>query len=312
MDTLDGMRTLIAVVREESFSGAARHLGMSPQLVSKYVARLEEQLGVRLLNRSTRRLNLTEAGRAYADRCRQILADVDELESAVGEMTTRARGTLRINGPMAFGVTHLAPAIAAYQAKHPDVDVEFVMNDHIVDILAEGFDLAIRIGRLEESALVARYLAPVRLMVCASPGYLARKGTPVTPRDLLAHDCLVYSYYSTRADWTFLRDGKTYTVHVSGHLVANNGDALKAAAVAGAGIILVPDFIAGDALAAGRLQIVLDDYEIPDVGIYAVYAHRQYLSAKVRTFVDFLAGYFGDPPYWVSPPEPSLTAAGSD
>lgn len=298
MDTIDGMRTFVAVVEAGSLSAAARRLDMSPQLVSKYVAQLEDRLGARLLNRSTRRLSLTEAGRAYSERCRHIIDQIDETESAVGEMSAQARGTLRVNAPMSFGVTHLAPAITAYQALQPDVAVEMLMNDRVVDVVSEGFDLAIRIGKLEESALVARQLAPVRLVVCASPGYLAKHGRPATPADLARHNCLVYTYYSARADWTFARDGEMHTVHVGGRLVANNGDAICRAAVADGGIILQPTFIVGDELRTGRLEPVLDDYDLPALGAYAVYAHRQYLSAKVRTFVDFLAGHFGDPPYW--------------
>lgn len=298
MDTLEGMRTFVTVVEAGSLSAAARRLDMSPQLVSKYVAQLEDRLGARLLNRSTRRLSLTEAGRAYSERCRHILDDIDETESAVGELSAQARGTLRVNAPMSFGVTHLAPAVTAYQALQPDVQVEMVMNDRVVDVVAEGFDLAIRIGKLEESTLVARQLASVRLVVCASAGYLEQHGTPVAPDDLKRHNCLVYTYYSSRGDWTFERDGKTQTVRVGGRFAANNGDAVCKAAVADGGIILQPTFIVGDELRSGRLQTVLDDYQLPALGAYAVYAHRQYLSAKVRTFVDFLAGHFGEPPYW--------------
>ena len=298
MDTLEGMRTFVTVVRHGSFSSAARELAMSPQLVSKYVARLEDRLGVRLFNRSTRRLSLTEAGLAYSERCRQVLDDIDEMESAMGDLAARPRGTLRINAPMSFGVTHLAPAVAAYQVSHPDVSVEMQMSDRVVDVVAEGFDLAVRIGRLEESALVARQLAPCRLVVCASPGYLDRHGTPATPAELEQHNCLIYSYYSTRGDWSFERNGERATVHVDGSFIANNGDAVTQAAIAHMGIILQPTFIVGDALRDGRLKIVLEDHALPDLGVYAVYAHRNYLSAKVRTFVDFLAGHFGNPPYW--------------
>jgi DNA-binding transcriptional LysR family regulator len=298
MDTLEGMRTFIAVVQDGSFSAAARRLGQSPQLVSKYVGQLEDRLGARLVNRSTRRLSLTEAGRGYAERCRQILDEIDEMESAVGDTSTHARGNLRVNGPMSFGITHLAPAVAGYQATQPDVDIEMVMNDRIVDVVAEGFDVAVRIGRLEESTLIARHIAPVRLVACASPGYVERHGAPATPEHLRDHNCIVYSYYATRSTWTFERDGRSHTVHVSGNFVANNGDAVRQVAIANGGIILQPTFIVGDALRAGKLVPLLEDYDLPDLGVYVVYAHRQYLSAKVRTFVDFLTGHFGDPPYW--------------
>ncbi len=170
MDTIDGMRTFAAVVAEGAFSRAAERLDMSPQLASKYVGQLEARLGVRLLNRSTRQLSLTEAGRAYYERVREVLAEIDDIENAVGDMTARARGTLRVNAPMSFGQVHLARAITEFQAVQPEVEVALTLNDRVVDIVNEGYDLAIRIGRLEESALVARPLAPVRLVVCASPG----------------------------------------------------------------------------------------------------------------------------------------------
>lgn len=298
MDTIDGMRTFAAVVAEGSFSRAAERLAMSPQLASKYVGRLESRLGVRLLNRSTRQLSLTEAGRAYHDRVRQVLADIDDMENVVGDMTARARGTLRINAPMSFGQLHLTRAITDYQAAQPEVEVDLTLNDRVVDIVSEGFDLAIRIGRLEESSLVARRLAPVRLVVCGSPDYFRRRGVPEAPEQLSAHDCLRYAYASDYDRWGFERGGKAHSVRVRGTFSANNGDALRIAALAGKGIILQPTFIVGDDIRAGRLQTVLDQYRAGELNVHAVYAHRQYLSAKVRTFVDYLAGYFGSPPYW--------------
>jgi len=298
MDTIDGMRTFVAVVAEGSFSRAADRMDKSPQLVSKYVARLEALLGVLLLNRSTRRLSLTEAGRAYYERVRQVLADIDDMENAVGDMSARARGTLRINAPMSFGQLHLARAIAAYQNDQPEVEVDLTLNDRVVDIISEGFDLAIRIGRLSESSLVARRLAPVRLVVCGSPAYLERRGVPRIPADLSRHECLRYAYSADVDRWSFEHDGGTDTVRVKGGFSANNGDALRAAALAGRGIILQPTFIVGDDIRAGRLHTVLDDYRVAPLDVHAVYSHRQYLSAKVRTFVDFLAEYFGSPPYW--------------
>lgn len=298
MDTVDGMRTFAAVVAEGSFSRAAQRLEMSPQLVSKYLGQLEDRLGVRLLNRSTRQLSLTEAGRAYYDRVRQVLADIDDMETAVGDMTARARGTLRINAPMSFGQRHLTNAIADYQIEQPEVEVDLTLNDRVVDIVSEGYDLAIRIGRLQESSLVARRLAPVRLAVCGAPEYFRRRGVPETPEQLAEHDCLLYTYSSDYDIWRFERDGKAHSVRVKGPFSANNGDALRIAALAGKGIVLQPTFIAGDDIRAGRLQSVLDDYHTDLLNVHAVYAHRQYLSAKVRTFVDFLSGYFGSPPYW--------------
>lgn len=301
MDTIEGMRTFAAVVAEGSFSRAAERLDMSPQLASKYVGRLEARLGVRLLNRSTRQLSLTEAGRAYYDRVREVLADIDDMENAVGDMSARARGTLRINAPMSFGQTHLTRAIAKYQDTQPEVEVDLNLNDRVVDIVSEGFDLAIRIGQLVESSLVARRLAPVRLVVCGAPDYFRRHGVPETPEQLPEHDCLRYAYASDYDRWRFEHDGRSHTVRIRGPFSANNGDALRAAALAGQGIILQPTFIVGEDIRAGRLQTVLDEYRVAGLNVHAVYAHRQYLSAKVRTFVDFLDGYFGSPPYWDRP-----------
>lgn len=298
MDTLEGMRTFVAVVTEGSFSKAAERLERSPQLVSKYIAQLEHRLGVRLLNRSTRRLSITEPGRAYFDRCRLIVADIDELESAVGEMSTEVRGTLKINAPMTFGMHHLTPAIAAFQGQHAGLRVDLVLDDRVIDVVSEGFDLAIRIADLDESSLVARRLAPVNLVVCASPTYLERQGRPETPADLVNHDCLGYTYWSGRNDWRFESADGPENVQVSGRFSANNGDALRAAALAGHGLIMQPTFIVGDDLRTGRLQRVLPKYSLSALNVYAMYAHRQLLSNKVRAFVDFLGGYFGDAPYW--------------
>lgn len=301
MDTIDGMRTFAAVVAEGSFSRAAERMDMSPQLASKYVGQLEARLGVRLLSRSTRKLSLTEAGRAYYDRVRQVLAEIDDMENAVGDMSARARGTLRINAPMSFGQLHLARAIAAYQSEQPEVEVDLTLNDRVVDIISEGFDLAIRIGRLAESSLVARRLAPVRLVVCGSPGYFECHGVPQAPGDLSRHECLRYAYSADYDRWSFEHDGGRDTVRIKGGFSANNGEALRAAALAGRGIILQPTFIVGEDIRAGRLRTVLDDYRVAALDVHAVYSHRQYLSAKVRTFVDFLADYFGSPPYWDHP-----------
>lgn len=298
MDTLDGMRTFVAVVLEGSFSRAAERLNMSPQLVSKYVAQLETRLGARLINRSTRRLSITEAGRAYYERCRDVLADIDEMENAVGDAATAARGTLRINAPMTFGTIHLSAAIAEYQRGQPEVSVDLTLDDRVVDIVSEGYDIAIRIGRLRESSLVARNLAPVRLVVCASPDYLEERGVPDTPQDLQHHECLRYTLAPDSNRWQFRESDDIHDVQVTGSFLANNGDAIRLAALAGRGLALQPTFIVGDDIRAGRLQRVLQDYELDPMGVYAVYAHRKYLSGKVRTFVDYLGDYFGSTPYW--------------
>ena len=298
MDTLDGMRTFVAVVSEGSFSRAAERLNMSPQLVSKYVAQLETRLGARLINRSTRRLSITEVGQAYHERCRDVLADIDEMENAVGDAAVAAKGTLRINAPMIFGTMHLSSAIVEYQREQPEVSVDLTLDDRVIDIVSEGYDIAIRIGRLRESSLVARKLAPVRLVVCASPDYLEERGVPDTPQDLKDHECLRYTLASDSDRWQFRERDETHDVQVTGSFLATNGDAIRLAALAGRGLALQPTFIVGDDIRAGRLQIVLQDYELEPMGVYAVYAHRKYLSGKVRTFVDYLGDYFGSTPYW--------------
>jgi DNA-binding transcriptional LysR family regulator len=298
MDTLDGMRTFVAVVSEGAFSRAAERLNMSPQLVSKYVAQLEARLGARLINRSTRRLSITEVGRAYFERCRDVLAEIDEMENAVGDATLAAKGMLRINAPMTFGTMHLSGAIAEYQRGQPGVSVDLTLDDRVVDIVSEGYDIAIRIGRLRESSLVARKLAPVRLVVCASPDYLAARGVPDAPQDLQDHECLRYTLSSNTDRWQFKEGDETHDVPVTGSFLANNGDAIRLAALAGRGLALQPTFIVGDDIRAGRLQLVLQDFEVDPMGVYAVYAHRKYLSGKVRTFADYLGDYFGTPPYW--------------
>ncbi|MGB5577743.1 MAG: LysR family transcriptional regulator [Woeseiaceae bacterium] len=292
------MRTFVAAVAEGSFVGAAERLEMSPQLVSKYIGQLEQRLGARLLNRTTRRTSITEAGQAYYERCQHVLADIDELESAVRESAVTARGILKINAPMSFGISHLARAAAEYQREQPEVDVDLTLDDRVVDVVSEGFDLAIRIGRLAESSLVARKLAPIRLVICGSPSYLSDRGVPETPDALSNHDCLCYTYSSNHDHWLFERDGKKYDARVSGKISANNGDALRLAAIAGAGLILQPTFMVDHDVREGRLQVVLQDFRIEELTAYAVYAHRQYLSAKVRTFIDFLSEHFGSPPYW--------------
>ena len=298
MDTLEGMRTFAAVVTEGSFSKAAERLDRSPQLVSKYVAQLEARLGVRLLNRSTRRLSITEAGQAYFDRCQGIVAEVDELEDAVGNMTKALSGVLRINAPMTFGMHHLTPAIAEFQDNHPDLRVDLALDDRVVDIVSEGFDLAIRIADLDTSSLVARRLAPIHLVACASPTYLEENGAPGPPEDLEEHECLGYTYSSDRDRWRFESKQGIYEVRVNGRFCANNGDALRTAALAGHGLVLQPTFIVGDDLRSGRLIRILPDYGIARLNVYAVYAHRQFLSNKVRALVEFLGDYFGPRPYW--------------
>ncbi len=298
MDRIDTMRAFVTVVNEGTFTRAAERLDTSPQLVSKYVAQLETHLGVRLLNRTTRRLHLTEAGTRYHQRAQQILADIDDMEDQLGDLQTQARGTLRISAPVSFAIRHMAPLLSQFQQAHPAVGIDLQLNDRKVDIIEEGFDIALRIGHLKSSSLIARRIAPIRLVLCASPEYLARHGTPRHPDDLRDHRYLRYSYMDPEASPAIYRGFQGSQRGGGDELVSNNGDVLVAAAEAGAGIALQPTFISGAAIRAGQLRVLLPDYEPEPMSLYAVYAHRQLLASKVRCFIDFMEGFFGDPPYW--------------
>lgn len=298
MDRLVAMDVFLRVVDKGGFTAAAEDLRQSRAMVSKHIQDLEEHLGARLLNRTTRKVSLTEVGRVYYEKCSQILEDVTEAENAVGEMQTHPRGLLRINAPVSFGVLHLAASVSDYMTVQPDVAVELTLDDRVVDLVEEGYDLAIRIGRLADSSLISRRLAPCRMLVCASPAYLAQHGTPHHPDDLARHNCLGYRYDPRRDDWQFESADGPAAVHVRGSLQSNNGDALLAAALHGVGIVLLPSFIAGPDVASGRLVALLPGHRVPELVIHALYPHSRHLSAKVRSFVDFLAPRYGDQPAW--------------
>ncbi|MDW7747517.1 LysR family transcriptional regulator [Halomonas sp.] len=298
MDRIDAMRAFVTVVSEGSFTRAAERLETSPQLVSKYVSQLEQHLGVRLLNRTTRKLHLTEAGTYYQQRAQQLLNDLDDMEHQLGDLQTQARGRLRISAPVSFAIRHLAPLLSDFQQAHPAVGIDLQLNDRKVDIVEEGFDIALRIGHLKSSSLIAKRIAPVRLVLCASPEYLERHGTPRHLEELEAHRYLRYSYMEQEAGESVFKWLPGRGQYTSGDLVSNNGDVLVEAAIAGAGLALQPTFISGAAIQAGKLRVILPEHEPEPMSLYAVYAHRQLLASKVRCFVDFLEGYFGDPPYW--------------
>lgn len=297
MDRIDAMRAFVTVVNEGTFTRAADRLGLSPQLVSKYVSQLEQHLAVRLLNRTTRRIHLTEAGTRYHQRAQQVLNDIDDMENQLDDLQTRAQGLLRISAPVSFAIRHMAPLLSEFQQAHPAVGIDLQLNDRKVDIVEEGFDIALRIGQLKSSSLIAKRLAPVRLALCASPAYLEQYGTPRHPEDLSDHRYLRYSYMDMDAGHTIQK-----WLHRSGHnnreMISNNGDVLIEAAIAGAGIALQPTFIAGAAIREGKLKVILPEHEPEPMALYAVYAHRQLLASKVRSFVDFIDGFFGEPPYW--------------
>lgn len=299
MDRFAALTVFTRVVECGSFAAAADRLAMSNSAVSRHVADLEAHLGSRLLNRTTRRLSLTESGRIFHERCVQLLADLTEAEEEVNAATAVPRGTLRLTASITFGVRHLAPAIAEFGARHPEVSFDVELSDRTVDIVEEGMDLAIRIGGIGSQALIARPLATTQLVLCAAPGYLARRGTPREPEDLAAHSCLTYEYLAAGAVWQFRgRDGGERAVRIAGSAHANNGGLLCALAVAGMGVLLEPDFIVAAEIRAGTLVPLLPEFRPPTSTIYAAYPSRRHLSAKVRLFVDALAARFAGRPEW--------------
>ncbi|MFA7431325.1 MAG: LysR family transcriptional regulator [Rhodospirillaceae bacterium] len=303
MDSLSGMAVFVRVVEEESFSAAARVLGLSKSAVSKQVAALEERLGARLLNRTTRRLALTDAGTAFFERAQRILADAEEAEAAVTQLSTAPRGVLRVNAPVTFGVQHLGPLLPAFMAAYPELAVDLVLNDRFVDLVEEGFDVAVRIGRLSDSSLIARRLAPLRRLLVASPEYVAVHGAPQQPDDLRNHACLLYTYLLRGDAWSLTGpNGRTTEVRVTGRLRANNGDVLRSALLGGMGIAYTPSFIVGRDLAEGRLVRVLPGWEDVSAAVYAVHPHARLVPPKVRAFVDFLAERFAGPSSWDETP----------
>lgn len=265
---------------------------MSKSAVSKHVGRLEDRLGARLLNRTTRRLSLTEVGRVYYEHCARILHEAEEGDLAVGRLQEEPRGTLRINAPMSFGQIHVAPALPDFLTAYPDLSVDVTFEDRFVDAVEEGYDVLIRIGSLADSSLIARKLAWSEAQICASPAYWEKHGMPQHPRDLLEHNCLNYTYLSTNNEWRFVNKdepGEITSVRVSGNIRANNSPVQREAALAGIGVARLPHFVICDDIRAGRLVPALTDYPLQPFGIYAVYPHNRHLSAKVRAFVDFFA-----------------------
>ena len=289
----------IAVVDAGSFTAAAGKLGVTKSAISRRVSDLEEELGVRLLQRTTRTLSLTEAGERYLEYARRALQEAEAAEDAATALQDSPRGRLRIGSPMSFGRLFVARAIPTFLARYSDVAVDVTMDDRVLDLVSGGFDLAIRIGNLAESSLIARKLAPSRQVLCASPAYLARREPLQAPHDLLEHDCLRYAYFSQGNEWALIRGDEHHEIRVSGRYQVNNSEALREAAVQGTGIARIPLFIVADDLRAGRLRRVLPDYEMPAQHIYAVWPERAYMPQKVRVFLDFLIDRIGgDTPVW--------------
>ena len=297
-DTLTGMRVFTAVVDTGSFARAAEKLDLSRGMTSRYVAQIEAQLGVRLLNCTTRRLSLTEAGSDYYQRATQVLALVEEAERAASRGAVEPRGTLRVNTSVAFGARHLGAAIAAYLQRYPQVKVDLTLNDRVVDLVEEGFDVGVRIAGRIDPGLVARPIARARMVACASPAYLRRSGMPRSPADLVRHNCLTYAYAGVQNEWHFTRGRREQTVRVGGNLHANNGNILSLAAANDLGVTVQPTFLSYELLQAKKLMRIMAGWEADELTIFAVYPSRQFLAPKVRSFIDFMVERFGDNPYW--------------
>ncbi len=296
MDRFQAIRTFVAVVEQGSFARAADRLDQSVSSVSRQVAELETHLDARLLNRTTRRLSLTEAGRAFHERSVQLLADLDEAEQAASGGAATPRGTLKLTCPITYGVRVLAPLVGSFAARYPDLRLDVELSDRAVDLVDEGFDLAVRIGAIRNPTLVARRIGETRLVCCAAPAYLAGRGTPASPEDLARHACLTYEYAPVRSQWRFVdAQGRERIAKVGGPIHANNGRMLTALAVEGAGVTFEPDVIVEPEIAAGRLVPILADFTPPAIPIHAAYPSRRHLSAKVRAFIDHLVSATAGP-----------------
>ncbi len=299
MARLEELETFVRVVESGSISGAAERLGVAKSAVSRRISDLEGRLGVQLFRRTTRSLNLTDSALPFYERCIRILTEVEEAEQSLTSAHGALQGQLRVAAPLSFGLLHLGPAIAEFAALHPGIHFDLDFNDRQVDLLAEGFDLALRIAQLADSSLKARQLAPIRLITCASPDYIQRRGTPLHPGELAEHDCLSYSLSSDPQRWSYLDDrGKPLVVRVPSTLQANNGDFLMQMALAGQGITRQPSFLLYKALRQGALVPLLGAYSSPPLHAHALYPGTRHLSLRVRAFVDFLASRFEGIPYW--------------
>jgi DNA-binding transcriptional LysR family regulator len=300
MGNLSQLEIFVYVVETGSFTAAAQALEVSKAHVSKQIRALEDRLGARLLNRTTRKVAPTDIGASFYDRCRRVLDDLSDAESTVTDLQTTPRGSLRVTAPSAFGVAYVAPALVDFMTEHDELHVDMSFNDRSVDLVEEGFDLGIRLGHLPDSSLIAKRLAQTCTTVCGSPEYFARRGRPQVPADLREHDCLRYAYQTSGHSWRMQdEDGEEATVPVDGRVVANDGDALLTAARRGLGVCFLPDFYVAEDLASGALQRVLPHWSTP-TPVWAIYPHNRHLSAKVRLFVDFLAARFEAPPWAIT------------
>lgn len=299
MDRFEDLQTFVAVVEAGNFTAAALRLGVAKSAVSRRVSALELRLGVQLLRRTTRRLSLTDSGQSFYEHSARILADLEEAESAVAQEHGELRGTLKVALPLSFGLRHMSRPVAEFSRRHPCVEFDLDFNDRRVDLIEEGADLAIRIGHLSDSSLIAKRIFEARTVVCGSKAYFDAHGTPETPEDLLGHKCLVYGNLADPTKWVCRDgDGQPHKVNVSATITATSGDFLCEAAVRGLGVAMQPTFIAGEAISRGDLIAVLTNYEWPVSPAWAVYPPTRHLSYRVREFIDFLTEYFAGTAYW--------------
>ncbi|MFL1545308.1 MULTISPECIES: LysR family transcriptional regulator [Pseudomonas] len=287
MNPFEDMRLFCQVMESGSFTAAAEQLGLSKQFVSRRLIQLEDRLGVRLLNRSTRRLDVTPLGQSYYESALRLLGEVEQVEQGIAGQNSEPRGTLRLSAPLSFAMAHLGCLLPMFLQRHPHVSVEVDLSDRPVDLIGEGYDLVLRIGTLEDSTLIARRIGSVERVYCASPEYLAQRGTPFKPEDLGDHDCLPYGH-GRQVQWRFLTKGKVQSVNVSGRMRVNNGELLRDTAIAGLGVTYLPTFIVADALQDGRLVTVLEDFTPEALTLSAVYPQHRQSSRPVQALVEFL------------------------
>lgn len=289
----------VTVVDCGSFSQAAKQLNLTKSAVSKRISHLEDGLGIRLLNRTTRKLSLTEAGQRYYDYASQALSLAKRGVDAVSELHGSPQGRLKITAPMTFGVLHVAPLISEFLSRYPEVEIDLQLEDKMVDLVEGGFDLGIRIGHLPDSNLIAKRLAPCRTVLCASPSYVEKMGAPQKPADLADHNCLRYSYFRGGNEWLFLHQEQEFKVLPRGNFIVNNSEAIRRALITGIGVAQMPTFIIGKELRSGTLVNLMPEYRLPEHFLYAVYPQRKHMPLKVRMFIDFLSEKLGsDTPYW--------------
>ncbi|MGO4377663.1 LysR family transcriptional regulator [Pseudoduganella sp. RAF53_2] len=292
LDRFTSMSVFVAAVDLRSFTEAARAFGISATMVGKHVRFLEERVGARLLNRTTRQQSLTEVGQIYYHRCKQLLADAAAADACADEMRAAPRGLLRVHAPVSFGSARLATAMANYLRQHPQVELDLTLSDQVVDLVESGYEAAIRIGTLPDSGLIAKTLAPYEMWLCAAPAYLESRGKPESLQDLTAHECLGFAYWGKKNVWRLRRGGQTEQVHVKGQMTTNNGQALRMAALAGLGIIMQPAVLVGDDVMAGRLVRVLSDYDTPARPMHLVYLADRRPSPKLASFIEFIVTTF--------------------